>query len=150
MSKGIKTMPDTMKLNFTTSVLGRKAAKRLKDRQVTQTIRGDAASFIVEKPHPGQLVEITLDGVVLGQALLLSKERFILAELTVDDARRGGFDDRVELVASLQRAGFRYRSLNRYHAWRVRFEWRQPVPASEAGKLLLTYGMLGTIFKEGS
>lgn len=123
-------MPDIMRVNFTTSVLSRKAANRLKDHQVTQTIRSDTSSAIAARP--GQPLEVTLDGVILGQAVLVSKERFTLIGLTVDDARRGGFDDRVELISALRRAGYRFRSLHQYHAWRLLFDWRQPaaVPAS--------------------
>ena len=123
-------MPDIMRVNFTTPVLGRKAANRLKDHQVTRTIRSDTSPIITSKP--GQPLEVTLDGIVLGIATLLSKERFILAKITVDDARRGGFDDRVGLVSALRRAGFRFRSHDRHQAWRLRFDWRQPagVPAA--------------------
>ena len=123
-------MPDIMRVSFTTPVLGRKAANRLKDHQVTQTIRSDTHPIIAAEP--GQPLEVTLDGLSLGVATLLTKERFILAEITVDDARRGGFDDRVGLVKALRRAGFRFRSHDRYKAWRLRFDWRQPagVPAS--------------------
>ena len=112
------------RLNLTTHVLGRKAADRLKKHLVTQTVRSDTSAILAVKP--GQLLEIILDGISLGVATLLTKERFVLAKVTVDDARRGGFDDRVGLVKALRRAGFRFRKLNRYHAWRVRFDWRQP------------------------
>ena len=112
------------RLNLTTPVLGRKAAEQLKKHLVTQTIRSDTSPIIAVEP--GQLLEITLDGVSLGVATLLTKERFVLAEITVDDARRGGFDDRVGLVKALHRAGFRFRRPSRYHAWRLRFDWRQP------------------------
>jgi len=44
-------------------------------------------------------------------------------QLDIDDARRGGFDNRFELAYALKRAGYRFMPLDKYQLYRCQFSW---------------------------
>lgn len=118
------------RLNFTTAVLGRKAASRLRARQVTQTIRSGNSGIVLAisdgRAKPGDLMQVALDEELLGYANLMGKDNAQLHDLTHDDARRGGFDNRFELFYALRRAGFRFKPLGEYVFYRCQFAWEVP------------------------
>lgn len=116
-------------IHFTTRVLGPAAAYRLENRQVTQTLRsesdGIANAFLLGRVSTGDRLEVLLDSRLVGRAELISIDAITWEALEVDDARRGGFDNRVELAYALQRAGFRFMPLNQYELYRIQFRWLQ-------------------------
>lgn len=106
-------------LNFTTSVLGVEAAQRLRDKKVIQTIRSrkGTAPFLRSR---GTYVNILLDKEILYSARITEIDRMSsLNDLSQIDAEIGGFNDIEELRAALKRAGFRYKNLDRYGAFRI-------------------------------
>ena len=115
------------RLNFTTAVLGQKAASRLRERQVTQTIRSGSSSIVLaisdQRVKSGELIQVTLDDEFVGYAKATSMDKVRLDDLTQDDARRGGFDNRFELFYALRRAGYRFKPLNEYVFYRCQFTW---------------------------
>ena len=114
-------------IRFTTRVLGPAAAYRLEKRQVTQTLRSESDSItnaiLLGRVSAGDQLEVLLDGIVVGQAELVSMDAVTWEALGVDDARRGGFGNRFELAYALQRAGFRFMPLNQYELYRIQFTW---------------------------
>ena len=121
-------MPNTQEqIRFTTRVLGPAAAYRLEQRQVTQTLRSESDSVTnaikLWQVSAGDRLEVLLDGIVVGQAELVSMDAVTWEALDVDDARRGGFGDRCDLAYALQRAGFRFMPLNDYQLFRIQFRW---------------------------
>jgi hypothetical protein len=116
-------------IKFKTYVLGRKAAGRLKTKQVTQTLRG--ADF--PKINHGDMVIISLDDELVGHAHISIQDMVRWDNLDLDDAKRGGFDNRLELGSALRRAGFRYRPIAYYEFKRIQFSWEDwsdaPVPS---------------------
>jgi len=87
------------------------ATESLKKKRVTETIRSDLerAGLWV-----GQLVDIRLDGELLGRARIVSIDKVRLSEITREDAERGGFYGIVsEYHKALKRAGFRFRRSER-------------------------------------
>jgi hypothetical protein len=116
-------------LEFTRRVLGPVASQKLKAHQVTQTIRGQSSRIVKEfydrqggQANPTMIV--WLDTVPVGFAKLETIEAERWSQLTEADAERGGFPDLVGLKAALVRAGYRFKPLDTYPLYRVRFEWR--------------------------
>jgi len=116
-------------LNFLTRILGKKAASRLKDRQVFQTIRSGVSSFVLaiedSKIKPGDLIPVTLDHEFIGYAKYIAMDRVHSDDLTIDDAHRGGFDNRFELFYALRRAGYRFQPLDQYEFHRCQITWER-------------------------
>ena len=114
-------------LNFTTYVLGAKAASRLRERQVTQTIRSAkhtiGLSISRGKVKPNDLMQVTLEGEFMGVARYLTMDKVHWGELTTEDAKRGGFDSLDELDDALRRGGYRFLPLEEYTLYCCRFEW---------------------------
>ena len=114
-------------IRFTTRVLGPAVAYRLEKRQVTQTLRSESDSItnaiLLGRVSAGDRLEVLLDGIVVGQAELVSMDAVTWEALGVDDARRGGFGNRFELAYALQRSGFRFMPLNQYELYRIKFTW---------------------------
>lgn len=102
-------------LRFTTGVLGPKAAARLRERSVVQTIRSHS--------YPPGLYTVDLDGEALGQVSPVSVREMTIAWLTEEDAHLGGFSTLLELLKALRRAGWRFRRKEAYVVWAIRFEW---------------------------
>ena len=50
-------------------------------------------------------------------------ERISWEQLTQEDARGGGFDNRFELAYALKRAGYRFKPLGEYTLYRCHFAW---------------------------
>jgi len=50
-------------------------------------------------------------------------DRLKADELSIDDAKRGGFDNRFELAYALKRAGYRFKPLDEYLLYRCHFTW---------------------------
>lgn len=114
-------------IRFTTRVLGPAAAYKLEQRQVTQTLRAESGSItnaiINGRVSAGDRLEVVLDGIVLGTVELVSMDVVILDGLTIDDARRGGFDSISELALALKRAGYRFQPIENYTFYRIQFTW---------------------------
>ncbi len=107
-------------LNFTSRVLGKKAAERLKQKGVTQTLRDvDTACWCVGCKK----MSIALDGNILGAADHFSFDMTTGERLTQIDAERGGFNSIEALTAALKRAGYRFKLLSEYEFCRVQFQW---------------------------
>ena len=117
------------RINFTTAVLGAKATARLKEHQVTQTIRSGTSSIVLAvndgRLSPGNTIQVTLDDEFVGYARLTGIERISWGLLTQEDARRGGFDNRFELAYALKRAGYRFRPLDEYPLYRCHFTYER-------------------------
>lgn len=114
-------------IHFTTRVLGPVAAFRLEKRQVTGTLRSESSSItdaiLQGRAAAGDWLEITLDNAVVGKAQLLSMDTVSLKTLTIEDARRGGFDSISDLALALKRAGYRFKPLDDYQLYRIQFAW---------------------------
>ena len=106
-----------MEIRFKTRVLGQKASERLRKHEVIQTIRSEF--------YPPGVHQVFLDGNHIGDVSAVYVDRRNLAHLSGDDASRGGFDSVGDLQQALRRAGYRFKRLDLYHAWRIRFEWCQ-------------------------
>jgi len=121
-------MPNALEqLHFSTRVLGPAAAYRLERGQVTQTLRSESSSItnaiIDSRVSAGDRLEVVLDGLLVGNVELISMDAVTWSALTIDDAHRGGFDSLDELENVLQRAGYRFKSLNEYELYRIQFTW---------------------------
>lgn len=112
-------------LHFTTRVLGKKATDRLKRGQVTQTLRswGIAKTILSREVELGYMIDITLDGNKIGLVQLKDVSPITLDSLSIDDARRGGFDSISELAFALKRAGYRFKPIEQYQFYRIQFMW---------------------------
>jgi len=111
-------------LHFTIKVLGPLAAYRLKEHQVTQTIRSYSSSIVQallsSKPKVGDQMEVMLDGRPIGLAEYITMDVVNWEYLNLSDARRCGFDTVDDLGQALKRAGYSFRPL-----YRLRFFWLQ-------------------------
>ncbi|GAJ09002.1 unnamed protein product, partial [marine sediment metagenome] len=58
-----------------------------------------------------------------GHVELISMDAVNWGYLSVEDARRGGFDSLADLEQALKRAGYRFRPLNDYQLYRIQFAW---------------------------
>ena len=121
-------MPDTQEqIRFTTRVLGPVAALRLEQRQVIQTLRSESDSvtnaILKGRVSTGDQLEVLLNSSLVGHAAFISMEKVTWDILDIDDAHRGGFNNRFELGQALQRAGFRFMPLNDYQLYRIQFIW---------------------------
>ncbi len=114
-------------LKFNTRVLGKKAAERLVNHQVTQTIRSESASICQRyfnwRLKPADAIEVYLDGHCIGVVTFLNLDPVKWQNLDINDALRGGFDNRFELASALKRAGYRFKDLEEYFFWRLIFFW---------------------------
>ena len=114
-------------IRFSTHVLGPAAAFRLEKRQVTQTLRAESGSItnaiINGRVSAGDKLKVTLDTIIVGHAELISMDVVSLDTLTIEDARRGGFDSISDLAFALKRAGYRFKPLNEYQFYRIQFTW---------------------------
>ena len=124
--KGRKSMPNEQ-IHFTTRVLGPAAVYRLEKHQVTQTLRAESSSItnaiLLGRVSAGDKLEITLDGILVGHAELISMDVVTWEALDIDDARRGGFDTLEDLEKALRGAGYRFKPLNQYELYRIQFRW---------------------------
>ena len=123
-------MPNNLEqIHFTTRVLGPAAAYRLEKRQVTQTLRSESSSItnaiLNGRVSAGEKLEVTLDGIVVGQAELVSMDTVNWEHVNLDDARRGGFDTLGDLEQALKKAGYRFKPLNKYELYRIQFSWME-------------------------
>lgn len=102
------------RLNFNTSVLGKKASERL---------RNLSGAFLTLRSKSVQdEVEVYLDDNKLGVATVKSKPYLIpLHLLTLSHARLGGFDTVGEQVRALAKAGYRFRPIETYEAYVICF-----------------------------
>lgn len=122
------------RLHFSTRVLGNKAAQRLENFEVIQTIRSEG-STICQKifdglVKPGDAIHVILDEREIGIATYLNIDRVKWQNLDITDAQRGGFDNRFELAYALKRAGYRFKDMEEYFFWRCLFSW----PETHGGK----------------
>ncbi len=115
------------RINFTTAVLGKKAAARLKEHQVTQTIRSGTSSIALainnRRVKLGEIIQVALDDELVDYARLLGMDKVSWEQLTEDDAWCGGFDNRIELIVALRRAGYRFKPIDQYQLYRCKFTW---------------------------
>jgi len=114
-------------IRFTTRVLGPAAAYRLEKRQVTQTLRSESDSvtnaILNGRVSVGDRLEVLLDSRLVGCVELISRDAVTWVALDIDDVRRGGFGNRLELAQALQRAGFRFMPMTDYQFYRIQFSW---------------------------
>ena len=114
-------------LNFTTRVLGPLAAYRLEQQQVTQTLRGYSGSItqaiLTGRLKRGDQMQVLLDKRMIGLAQYVILDTISLDNLTIEDARRGGFDSISDLALALKRAGYRFQPLEDYTFYRFQFSW---------------------------
>jgi len=114
-------------IRFTTRVLGPIAAYRLEKRQVTQTIRSYSSSItqaiLLGRVSANNRLKILLDAILTGHAELTLMDAIKWEGLGIDDANRGGFDTLDDLEMALRRAGYRFKPLNQYKLYRIRFIW---------------------------
>lgn len=109
------------KLEFTSRVLGFFASERLKRKKITQSIRSDAE---IRGIRVGDVVDVILDGGLIGKARIVSMDKVRLSDLGRIDSERGGFEGIMsELHKALRRAGYRFKPLSEYRANRVQFRW---------------------------
>jgi len=114
-------------IRFTTRLLGPVAAYRLEKRQVTQTLRSESDSIanaiLLGRVSAGDQLEVVLDGILVGNAKLVSRDAVPWEALGIDDAYRGGFDTLADLESALKRGGYRFKPLNQYELYRIQFSW---------------------------
>ena len=115
------------RLDFNTGVLGAVAAGRLREKKVVQTLRSPnnsiARALLDSSLKIGGSFEVALDGELIGLAQPVDIDRINGASLTPSDAERGGFDSVEDLGSALQRAGYRWKMLEDYLFYRIRFDW---------------------------
>jgi len=115
------------RLNFTTGVMGEEGAERVRRHEVTQTLRSPRDDIVVvflnSTLRIGDQMEVALDEEVIGKASPLLIDRIDWESLTLMDATRGGFSNKPELAAALQRAGYRFSPMDTYLFYRVQFTW---------------------------
>ena len=114
-------------IRFSTHVLGPVAAFRLEKHQVTQTLRSASASVtnavILGRVSAGDRLLVLLDGILVGKVELVSMDAIDWGALSIDDARRGGFDTLPDLEKALGRAGYRFKPMDDYQFYRIQFTW---------------------------
>ncbi|MFC1983990.1 hypothetical protein ACFLVO_03145 [Chloroflexota bacterium] len=122
-------------LHFTTKVLGPLSAYRLKEKQVTQTIRSSGSSIVhallSTKSKIGERLEVKLDGRPIGLAEYISMDVVNWEYLNLDDSRRCGFDIVDSLHQALMRAGYSPRPL-----YRLLFFWLKEHTESNKDKII--------------
>lgn len=115
------------RLNFTSKVMGPAGTDRLREQRVTQTLRSPSCNIVRELKYgrltPGDFFEVALDGEVIGIAGLEFCDRRNGLFLAAEDVERGGFDDGLELEKALKRAGYRFKGVEQYTFYRIRFRW---------------------------
>ncbi|MBA7603197.1 hypothetical protein ES703_10301 [subsurface metagenome] len=127
-------------LHFTTPVLGTLAAYKLMKRQVTQTLRSKESSITPVIPS-GQLkvgdqMKVTLDNTNIGLVEFVAIDAVTWVGLNAKDATRGGFDNLDDLKRALQRAGYRFKPINQYQLYRIKFSWlKETIPEEAAEKM---------------
>jgi len=125
-------MPDEQ-IRFSTHVLGPVAAFRLEEQKVTQTLRSESASVTDAVIHgrviAGDHLLVFLDGISIGKVEFISMDAIVWGALTIEDARRGGFDTMPDLKQALERAGYRFKPIDDYQFYRIQFTWLEKVPA---------------------
>jgi len=114
-------------IRFTTRVLGPAAAYKLEQRQITQTLRAAsdsiASAILNRRISAGDRLDVFLDRIFVGHAELVSMDTVAWEALGIRDARRGGFDTLDDLSEALKRAGYRFKPMNDYQFFRIRFSW---------------------------
>lgn len=117
------------RLRFITRVLGKKATARLESYEVTKTLRSRSSSIVItilsDQLKVGDMMQVVLDDRIIGLAQHVFMEAVVWGQLDQDDARRGGFDNHLELAYALKRAGFRFKNLNEYEFYRIQFTWQE-------------------------
>jgi hypothetical protein len=111
-------------LRFTSHVMGNNAAYELCKHSVNQTIR---SHFSLPSYDDGGLkdaiMSVWLDAAHIGVVEVYKIQAVSFRDLTEFDAEIGGFSSLEELKKALRRAGFRFRPLEQYDGYRVRFRW---------------------------
>ncbi|MDD4986303.1 MAG: hypothetical protein PHQ43_11050 [Dehalococcoidales bacterium] len=115
-------------LDFTRKVLGPLASQKLERHEITQTLRSPLAKIVLRYQEGRIGIKsaflVYLNHHQVGTAELESVEPVNYGKLEQADALRGGFADMVELASALHRAGYRFKELDAYRLYRVRFSWR--------------------------
>ena len=105
---------------FSKNILGASGMEKLKQREITQTLR--LTTFVMATNEFNIMERATILGAVfVGRGRLVSVDFVRMKDLTIDDATRGGFDTISELKKALNRAGFRFKA--EYLMQRMRFRW---------------------------
>jgi len=120
-------------IRFSTHVLGPVAAFRLEKHEVTQTLRSASAdvtnAVILGRVSAGDQLLVLLDGQLVGKVTFVAMDAIDWGVLTIEDARRGGFDTMPDLEQALGRAGYRFKPMDDYEFFRIQFTWLEKVPA---------------------
>jgi hypothetical protein len=115
------------RLNFTERVLGEEAAEKLRQKKVTQTLRSPKSDIVGAllggRLRIGDLMEIALEGKLLGLAYPAAVDRVTWVNIDPSDAVRGGFENLDGLQQALQRAGDRFQPIVKYQLYRIQFTW---------------------------
>lgn len=113
-------------LNFSSRVLGNDAAWELCKHEVIQTIRSHASVPCYEDGTLyDNIIPVYLDGNYVSAAEVYKIQSLRFVDLTEFDAKIGGFATLECLKKALKRAGFRFRPLEQYSGYRVRFKWME-------------------------
>lgn len=119
-------------LRFTTRILGRWAVSNLKAHQITQTLRGYDSNMVQSvlsgRLKVGDQIGVTLNNQQVGLAEYIIMDYVRWLDLDHDDAVRGGFDNLEYLEKALHRAGYRFRSIDKYKFYRIQFSWLDEAP----------------------
>ena len=114
-------------IEFTTRVLGPLATVRLENNEITQTLRSPSdtvsKAFLGGRLKIGDQIRIILDQRMIGMAYLYFVDMIDWQGLDENDARRGGFDTKEDLLSALQRAGYRFLPMEIYRFYRIQFTW---------------------------
>ena len=123
-------------IRFTKHVLGEETTEQLKAKRVTQTLRGPRSDIVQhygarDFGEFGERISVALmawpwkidEDRVIGYARLVSIEQINWLNLDLDDAIRGGFNTGAKLESALKRAGYRFKELEDYDFYRIRFKW---------------------------
>ena len=115
-------------INFSSRVLGNDAVWKLCKHEVTQTIRAHASFPCYEDGILyNNIIPVYLDGNHVGGVEVYMIKSVLFGDLTEFDAKIGGFTTLESLKKALKRAGFRFKPLEEYSGYRVRFEWKEVV-----------------------
>lgn len=114
-------MTYTTEIRFSSRVLGKNAVQNLKDHAVNQTIR----SHFSLPEHGNYVLPIYLDNNLIGYGEVYYLKEMSFGDLDQFNVIAGGFRNYDELISALKRAGYRFKKIEDYKAYIVRFIWTE-------------------------
>ena len=118
-------MTYTTEIRFSSRVLGKNATMNLKAHKVYQTIRSHFSLPVDQDKVLSDPLPIYLDDQLIGHAQVYHIKLISLADLHYNDVIAGGFRNYDELISALKRAGYRFKKIEDYKAYIVRFIWTE-------------------------